>query len=130
MIRDVYFMEGVSSFAARFSDHFLSHIDSMGVQKLQVPQAMVALVATAVSFSHAHIIMHWFALQLYAAILEWKTGTQISIEFSSGAFIDVYDGNLNTLKNLKANHPNKYNVIMSDIYARVRCVFESSIFVT
>jgi hypothetical protein len=47
------------------------------------------------------------------------------IDFTTGAYIDVYDGNINTLRNMRAEHPNKYQVMMKDIYAQVRCVVDS-----
>jgi hypothetical protein len=51
VIRSVYFTGGVSSFARRFHLIFPTHCNSQGVAKREMPDAMVALVATAVSFS-------------------------------------------------------------------------------
>jgi hypothetical protein len=62
---------------------------------------------------------------VYAAVHDWQTGERITLDFSTGAYIDAYDGNLNTLKNMEAEHPNKYHIMMSDIYDKVRCVLYS-----
>jgi len=47
------------------------------------------------------------------------------LDFTIGRYIDVYDGNLNTLKNMQAKYPNKYHMMMTDIYTQVRCVPDS-----
>ena len=49
VIRDVYFAGGVSSFVTRFDRSFPRHRDNLGVTRPEVPEAMVALVATAVT---------------------------------------------------------------------------------
>jgi len=50
VIRNMYFTGGVSSFATRFDHLFPRFRDSQGAMKPEVPQPMVALVATAVRF--------------------------------------------------------------------------------
>jgi len=59
VIHSTYFTGGVSSFARRFDHLFPRHRDGQGVMKTEVPYAMVALVATAVSFfiSYASTLM-------------------------------------------------------------------------
>jgi hypothetical protein len=59
---------------------------------------------------------------VYSAIYEWRNGQKEAIDFTTGAYIDAYDGNVNTLKNMKAEYPKKFEVMMADIYAKVRCV--------
>lgn len=49
VIRSVYFTGGASSFMRRFDHLFPRYRDGQGVMKTEVPDAMVALVATAVS---------------------------------------------------------------------------------
>ena len=49
VIRDLYFMGGVTSFAHRFDHLFPSHQHYNGMTMREVPIPMVALVATAVS---------------------------------------------------------------------------------
>jgi hypothetical protein len=58
---------------------------------------------------------------VYSAILDWRTGEKNAFDFTTGTHIDVYDGNINTLKNMQLQHPNKYHTMMADIYAKVRC---------
>ena len=62
---------------------------------------------------------------MYSAITDWRNGERDPIDFTTGAYIDVYDGNINTLKNMKDQYPNKYHNMMADIYAKVRCVPDS-----
>ena len=45
----MFFTEETMSFANRFHDEFLTHQGNNGVVSREVPVAMVALVATAVS---------------------------------------------------------------------------------
>jgi hypothetical protein len=49
MIRDMFFTGGNPSFANRFRNKFPTHQGNDGVVSREVPVAMVALVATAVS---------------------------------------------------------------------------------
>lgn len=49
VIRELFFSGGSSSFATRYRDDFPIHQGSNGVVAREVPIAMVALVATAVS---------------------------------------------------------------------------------
>jgi hypothetical protein len=51
VIRDLYFLGGVGSFAAQFRDRFPTHQGVDGVITHGVPVSMVALVATAVRSS-------------------------------------------------------------------------------
>jgi len=55
-------------------------------------------------------------------MFDWRSGISDPIEFTTGVFIDVYDGNINTLKDIKQRSPNKFHVMMADIYAKARCV--------
>lgn len=52
VIRSLYFMGGVKSFASRFASRFPLHPGANGVLVREVPIAMVALVSTAVRQSH------------------------------------------------------------------------------
>ncbi|KAN0109460.1 hypothetical protein V8E52_009254 [Russula decolorans] len=106
VIHNMYFTGGVSSFARRFNNMFVRFRDDQGAMIPVVPDAMVALVATAV----------------YSAVFDWRNGKKEPVDFMTGAYLDVYDGNINTLKNMRLNHPSKYHTMMADIYAKVRCV--------
>ena len=55
-------------------------------------------------------------------MFDWRNGEKDTIDFTTGAYLDVYDGNVNTLKNMRVHHPNKYHIMMADIYTKVRCV--------
>ena len=59
---------------------------------------------------------------MYSAVFDWQTGEKHPVDFTTGAYIDVYDSNINTLENMQVHHPNKYHMMMSDIYAKVRCM--------
>lgn len=54
VIRSVYFTGGASSFMRRFDHLFPRYRDSEGVMKVEVPDVMVALVATAVRTLMTH----------------------------------------------------------------------------
>ena len=56
--------------------------------------------------------------QLYASIHEWRTGEQQITEFSSNAYIDVYQGHVNTLKHILEKRPGAFHLMMSDIYTK------------
>ncbi|KAN0141135.1 hypothetical protein V8E53_000891 [Lactarius tabidus] len=68
----------------------------------EVPIHMVALVATA----------------LYATLCEWSTGEQQITEFSANAYLDVYNGHVNTLKHIRERHEGGFHLMMADIYAQ------------
>jgi len=102
VIRDLYFSGGTNSFVNRFRMEFPVHQGSDGVVLREVPVPMVALVATA----------------LYAAIQEWRTGVQKNIEFSANAFLDVYNGHINTFNHIRNNREGAFHTMMTDIYTR------------
>lgn len=52
VIRNLYFVGGVRSFASRFGSRFPMHEEVNGVTTREVPVPMVALVATAVCQSY------------------------------------------------------------------------------
>ncbi|KAI9433896.1 hypothetical protein H4582DRAFT_1788704, partial [Lactarius indigo] len=66
----------------------------------EVPTAMVALVATA----------------LYATLYEWRTGEQQVTEFSANAYLDVYNGHVNTLNHIRKEREGAFHLMMADIY--------------
>jgi hypothetical protein len=82
---------------------------------------MVALVATAVSASMTLVFV--FANtshQLYAAIQEWRTGVKRSVEFSANAYLDVYNGHVNTFNHIREKREESFHVMMCDIYSQAR----------
>ncbi|KAN0123161.1 hypothetical protein V8E52_003114 [Russula decolorans] len=100
VIRDLYFGGGAHSFVNRFRSQFPVHQGNDGVVLREVPIAMVALVATA----------------LYAAIQEWRTGVQRSVEFSTNAYLDIYNGHVNTFNHIRLNREESFHTMMTDIY--------------
>jgi hypothetical protein len=58
--------------------------------------------------------------QLYAAIQEWRKGTQEVVEFSMNAYLDVYQGHVETFNFIKGRRVDTYNTILGDIYSQAR----------
>ncbi|KAN0102481.1 hypothetical protein V8E52_011897, partial [Russula decolorans] len=54
---------------------------------------------------------------LYAAIQEWRTGTQKSVKFSANAYLDVYNGHVNTFHHVRQNREDAFHLMMSHIYS-------------
>ncbi|KAF8269739.1 hypothetical protein EI94DRAFT_1724597 [Lactarius quietus] len=101
-IRALYFAGGAKSFARRFQYLFPTYEAREGDQVYEVPIPMVALVATA----------------LYAALYEWRTGEQKVTEFSANAYMDVYNGHVNTLKYIRERREGAFHLMMADIYTQ------------
>ncbi|KAN0140200.1 hypothetical protein V8E53_002096 [Lactarius tabidus] len=93
---------GTASFANKFRDLFPMHRSDNGQLSHEVPIPMVALVATA----------------LYATRKEWHTGEHKVSEFSANAYLDVYQGHVNTFKHVLENRERAFHVMMSDIYSQ------------
>ncbi|KAH9022910.1 hypothetical protein EDB85DRAFT_2293098 [Lactarius pseudohatsudake] len=102
VVRDVYFTGGGTSFGAQFEHLFPTYQGADGKVNREVPISMVALVATA----------------LYATLYEWRTGAHLPAEFSQNAYMDVYQGHVNTLKHILENREGAFHTMMSDIYTR------------
>jgi len=54
--------------------------------------------------------------QLYVAIYEWRTGTHQPAEFSANAFLDVYNGHMQTFAHISENRNRAFHRMMTDIY--------------
>ena len=61
---------------------------------------------------------HHMRRKLYATLYEWRTGEQQVTEFSANAYLDVYQGHVNTLKHIRGERENGFHLMMADIYAR------------
>jgi hypothetical protein len=119
VIRDLYFMGGLTSFAKRFEPLFPTHLGLNGVVTCEVPIPMVALVATAVrSSSMIQICDTNSDKQLYAALYEWRTGALMPMGFSANAFLDVYQGHVNTFQHIRDQRSASFHTMMADIYSR------------
>ena len=58
--------------------------------------------------------------KLYVALYEWRTGKQQVMEFSANAYLDVYNGHVNTLKHIQEHRAGAFHLMMVDIYAKAR----------
>ncbi|KAF8262772.1 hypothetical protein EI94DRAFT_1742680, partial [Lactarius quietus] len=105
VIQDMFFVGGATSFAQRFKYLFPTYQGRRG-EELEVPTPMVALVATA----------------LYAAIYEWRNGAHQVAEFSANAYLDVYNGHINTLKHIRENREGAFHLMMADIYEKANTI--------
>jgi Domain of unknown function (DUF6532) len=59
-----------------------------------------------------------YPCQLYATIYEWRTGEQQIAEFSANAYLDVYQGHMNTLKHIREKREGAFHIMMTDIYTK------------
>ena len=57
--------------------------------------------------------------QLYAAIHKWHSGVHIPTEFSTNAYLDVYNGHIQTLNHISQNRNATFHRMMADIFQRV-----------
>ncbi|KAF8257272.1 hypothetical protein EI94DRAFT_1709311 [Lactarius quietus] len=109
VIQDLYFTGGHTSFTYRFDYRFPRCENCENVRK-QVPDAMVALAATA----------------LYAVLYEWHTGKLMGVDFSSSLYMDTYEGHMNTLKEIQTRRSGAYHAMMADIYSQANNTSTSS----
>jgi hypothetical protein len=58
--------------------------------------------------------------QLYAAIHEWRNGTQQVTEFSASSYLDVYRGHMDTFNHLEEMKLGTFHSILADIYSQAR----------
>ena len=58
--------------------------------------------------------------QLYAAIHEWRSGKHQHTEFSANAYLDVYQGHIDTFHHIQDRRPHAFHAMMSDIYSQAR----------
>jgi hypothetical protein len=121
VIRDLYFTGGSTSFASRFHHLFPLFKDSDDTWRLEVPVAMVALVATAVSHLQILCNLTWNShRQLYAALYEWRAGNKNTAEFSTTSYLDVYNGHVGTLSLIQDERNSAFHNMMAEIYAQAR----------
>jgi len=104
VIRDLYFAGGTQSFCNRFVRLFPKYEDDHGVEVYEAPIPMVALVATG----------------LYAALYEWRSGFHQSMDFSANAFLDVYQGHVDTLQHIQDHRASSFHIMMRDIFDRAQ----------
>ena len=47
-------------------------------------------------------------------------GEQKDVEFSANAYLDVYNGHVNTLRHIQEHRAGAFHLMMVDIYTKVR----------
>lgn len=121
VIRELFFTGGASSFAHRFDAEFLRAPAPEGVVARELPEPMLALVATGVRATYQLGHHTNLRFQIYAAIHEWRTGTHKSNDFSADAFLDVYNGHILTMKYIWTERPRAFHLMMKELYNLARC---------
>ena len=58
--------------------------------------------------------------QLYTTIHQWHNGTYELVEFLASAYIDMYNGHVNTLHHIQKHKTTTFHAIMVDIYSQAR----------
>ena len=126
-LRELYFTGGGQSFASRF-DHLFITQDGNSLGNRELPLPMVSLVATGVSYKSLDMnsMLSWVCFQLYAALFEWGTGEHVPVDFCASTFLDIYTGNVNTLKHILDGRPDPYHQMMANLYSLARCVLRST----
>jgi len=54
--------------------------------------------------------------QLYAAIHKWHTGSHNPAEFLMNAYLNMYNGHIQTLNHISQNQNGAFHRMMADIY--------------
>ncbi|KAF8257516.1 hypothetical protein EI94DRAFT_1757861 [Lactarius quietus] len=98
VIKDMFFIGGATSFARCFKYLFPTYQGHHG-EELKVPTPM-----------------------LYAAIYKWRNGAHKVAEFSANAYLDVYNGHINTLKHIWENREGAFHLMMADIYEKASTI--------
>jgi hypothetical protein len=70
-------------------------------------------------FLFGHVLLS-LIYKLYATLREWSTGEQQITEFSANAYLDVYNGHVNTLKHIRERREGGFHLMMADIYAQAK----------
>ena len=62
---------------------------------------------------------------MYAVLYEWRHGDHQVGEFSTNAYLDVYQGHVNTLIHIQENRASVFHLMMLDIYKQAEQVLFS-----
>ena len=119
-IQDSYFSGGSLSVAHRYSSQFPTFQRSDGVVVHEVPKAMLALAATAVSPTADCKVYSNIFYQVYDAIYDWQTGEYMREDFSTDRMSDAYNGNLNTIRLIEESHNGAFHFMMADVFSQAR----------
>ena len=82
----------------RFGPRFSIHPGSDGESRNEVPVAMVALIATAVSEVLFHCVRLWYV----------------------NSYLDIYKGHVNMIEFVKTTHPGAFHTMMAELYTQAR----------
>jgi len=81
---------------------------------------LVALACTGVSTFRIvcgiGVILLYHAVQIYAALDEWKTGSKVTSKFEGNIFATIYKSICRNLEVIKLQNPKAYHVIMAELY--------------
>ncbi|KAG6839280.1 hypothetical protein C0991_004153, partial [Blastosporella zonata] len=103
-LRECFFSAVRESLASRHASRFKSSIKDGPLSKeLELPMAMVAMVATAT----------------YATLNDWNTGYFKKSKFNADAYKDVYRGHELVINDILAKRPHAYHCLMADLYSEV-----------
>jgi hypothetical protein len=94
-------------------------------KQLELPDAMVALVATAVCpiYQMVYIIDSSDLVQLYASLMEYRaTGERQTIAFTEGAYEDTYRNHMKTLADTRDYAPNALHNVLHRLFNFVTSV--------
>lgn len=111
------FFKGRGGFHVEFSERF-----HQGKYGLQMPQPMVALIATAVSNwpTTSSGLLSNPQLQIQATLKEWVTGVQVKRSFTESENRERYRDHIAAMQSVKdsKNGQLKYERMLSNIYAQ------------
>ncbi|KAH9016274.1 hypothetical protein EDB85DRAFT_1862189, partial [Lactarius pseudohatsudake] len=103
VLREAFFanIRGGSS-ASKYHGRFESSLPDSRPTELEIPSAMLALVATT----------------LHSALDDYSTGICKKTDFNADLYEDVYTGHCNFLSHIREGSITKYHRLMSDLYNR------------
>ena len=85
----------------------------------ELPDAMIASAATAVSPMLSFFCVNHQPLQIYAGLLEWRTGQRQQMDFSANTFASVYTSHLNILASIGRENPRGYHSLKAKLFLLV-----------
>jgi hypothetical protein len=80
---------------------------------------MIASAATAVSPMPYFLSIIHPPLQIYAGLLEWRSGHRQQMEFSANTFANVYMSHVNLLASIARENPRGYHLLKAKLFRLV-----------
>ena len=62
------------------------------------------------------LVLLYHAVQIYAALNEWKTGSKATAKFEGNVFATIYKAICRNLEGIKTQSPKAFHVIMAELY--------------